>query len=503
MAVPPAPVRPRARGSDGAAAATVNDAGSGDVVPPISRDDLRYYGQRAAAQASTLAARAAEKQIRVGVTGLQRSGKTVFVTSVIDNLLKGGRLPMLTAIAEDRFLGAQLRPPPAADVPRFAYEGHLGTLTGTPAAWPARTRGVNQIRLVLKIRPKAMMRRLVSEARTVTLDLVDYPGEWLLDLPLLDLDYPEWSARTIRLAAQAPRDRLSQDWRAWLGQVTPDQPADDETARQGAALYTAYLQACRSDDTHLSVIQPGRFVEPGDFANAPLLAFCPLAGADARDRRGGLGRLMADRYDAYKASVVRPFFIRHFARLHRQIVLVDLLGALNAGAPALTDMRAALTDSLASFRHGRGTWIERLTGTRVDRVLFAATKADHVAATQHANVRLTLDTLLADARREIRFAGAAIDVTAVAAVKCTRTVVTDHDGRQLACVEGIPAGRTDKTVLFTGDIIDPSDPIPEGIERPYRFMNFQPPPGLGRDGRGLPNIRLDQALEFLIGDHLA
>ncbi len=30
--------------------------------------------------------------------------------------------------------------------------------------------------------------------RTLTLDLVDYPGEWLLDLPLLDMAMPTSAA---------------------------------------------------------------------------------------------------------------------------------------------------------------------------------------------------------------------------------------------------------------------------------------------------------------------
>jgi uncharacterized protein len=41
---------------------------------------------------------------------------------------------------------------------------------------------------------------------------------------------------------------------------------------------------------------------------------------------------MERRYEAYVSSIVKPFFYGHFARLDRQIVLVDALTALNAGA---------------------------------------------------------------------------------------------------------------------------------------------------------------------------
>jgi uncharacterized protein len=48
--------------------------------------------------------------------------------------------------------------------------------------------------------------------------------------------------------------------------------------------------------------------------------------------------MLERRYEAYKDIVVRPFFRDHFARLDRQIVLVDTLRALNAGPAAVADL---------------------------------------------------------------------------------------------------------------------------------------------------------------------
>ena len=63
--------------------------------------------------------------------------------------------------------------------------------------------------------------------------------------------------------------------------------------------------------------------------------------------------MMERRYEAYKSHVVRPFFRDHFARLDRQIVLVDTLTALNSGPAALRDLENALSDVLRAFRAGR------------------------------------------------------------------------------------------------------------------------------------------------------
>jgi len=463
-------------------------------------NDLYDAGSRLIGRAGDLVSgNILEQDVRLGVTGLRRAGKTVFVTALVDNLLKAGRLPFLDVVSSGRFQASRLRPQPDPDVPRFELEDHLAALTGPAPHWPDRTRGISQLRLSMRYRPNAVLKRTIQPVATLNLDIVDYPGEWLLDLPLLHQSFAEWSALTLGLAERPPRDELSQSWRGWLATIDPAAPAEEEEARRGAALYTDYLHACRRSENLLSLIQPGRFVEPGDLANAPLLTFCPLPG-DKRGR-GSLWALMENRYEAYKTNVVRRFFADHFARLDRQIVLIDVLGALNSGPAGMADMKRALELSLEPFRHGSTGWLDWLLGTKIDRVLFAATKADHVASHQHNSLRHLLDRLVSDARSGIRFEGARVETMAIAALKSTETVVSEHEGRQLRCVRGVPIGRDRPTVLFPGEIPEEAD-FPPGRERPYNFMAFQPPADLARETRGLPHIRLDQAAQFLLGDYL-
>src|SRR5438128_5683904 len=73
--------------------------------------------------------------IRLGVTGLSRSGKTVFITALVEALVTGGRLPVFRAQAEGRIAGAALSPQPDDTVPRFDYENHLKDLTGPDRRW--------------------------------------------------------------------------------------------------------------------------------------------------------------------------------------------------------------------------------------------------------------------------------------------------------------------------------------------------------------------------------
>lgn len=76
--------------------------------------------------------------LRVGVTGLSRSGKTVFLTALIRNLMHGGRLPVFEAMAQGRVARAFLEPQPDDAVPRFDYETHIKSLLDE-RRWPELT----------------------------------------------------------------------------------------------------------------------------------------------------------------------------------------------------------------------------------------------------------------------------------------------------------------------------------------------------------------------------
>ena len=94
-------------------------------ISDIADDVVRLFEEAQDGVASLF-----EPTIRLGVTGLARSGKTVFITSLVANLLKRGRMTMLGAAAEGRIEAAMLRPQPDRNVPRFDYEAHLGALSG-------------------------------------------------------------------------------------------------------------------------------------------------------------------------------------------------------------------------------------------------------------------------------------------------------------------------------------------------------------------------------------
>lgn len=469
--------------------------------------------------------------LRLGVTGLSRAGKTVFITALVQNLLQASAaaregervLPVFKAHAEGRLKRVRLEHQPDDAIPRFAVEDHIAALTGPDRHWPQSTRRISELRLTLEFERGPGWRAGPSE---LTLDIVDYPGEWLLDLPLLTKSYADWSRETLEAASAAARAPLAADWRGLTAETDASDPASEERAQKLAQSFTAYLHAARADAYALSTLPPGRFLMPGDLDGSPALTFAPLRLVEGQVAdTGSLHAMMERRYEAYKSLVVRPFFRDHFSRLDRQIVLVDALSALNSGPAAVRDLENALTDVLRAFRTGRSGLLSTMFRPKIDRILFAATKADHLHHTSHDRLEAILRMLTGRAIARAEAVGAQVDVIAMAAIRATHeaTIKQARFGAPpLNAIVGVPlAGEqvdgdvfdgVAEAAIFPGEL--PADPKAvfrgDGLGAPvadadYRFVRFRPPPPrLARDGALLapPSIRLDRAVEFLIGDRL-
>ena len=458
--------------------------------------------------------------VRLGVTGLSRAGKTVFITALIHGLTRGGRFPMFEALASGRIARAHLAPQPDDAVPRFDYETHLHTLI-EERRWPNSTVDISELRLVVDYQ------RRNGADRTLTIDIVDYPGEWLLDLPLLNKSYGQWARESLILSREKPRAHLAEQWLAHLATLSPEESEDEQATRTAARLFTEYLRACRDERFAMSLLPPGRFLMPGNLASSPALTFAPLdVPEDGTAPEGSLWAMMVRRYEAYKDVVVRPFFRDHFARLDRQIVLVDALAAFNSGPEALHDLEAALAGILDCFRIGRSTIISTLFRPRIDRILFAATKADHLHHLSHDRLEAVLRRAVTRAVARAEATGADIEVAAISAVRATREAMVARGRDKLPSILGTPIpgetadgetfdGNTE-VATFPGDL--PADPEAlfkgedafKGLsgatadKSDFRFLRFRPPL-LEPDSSGepaLPHIRLDKALQFLIGDRL-
>jgi predicted YcjX-like family ATPase len=146
--------------------------------------------------------------------------------------------------------------------------------------------------------------------------------------------------------------------------------------------------------------------------------------------------MLRERYNYYCEQVVKAFYKNYFLRFDRQIVLVDCLQPLNSGPQAFNDMRLALTQLMQSFHYGQRTLFRRLFSPVIDKLLFAATKADHVTLDQHANMVSLLQQLIQDAWQNAAFEGISMDCVGLASVQATQSGVIDVNGEKIPALRG-------------------------------------------------------------------
>ncbi|MBV8913352.1 MAG: YcjX family protein [Acetobacteraceae bacterium] len=429
------------------------------------------------------------------MTGLARAGKTAFLTSVAANLLALGAgrpvLPKIMARLRGRLPSVSVAPAGAASLPRFDIGQHLAALAENPPAWPARTDAASLLALDLAIPREGLASALPPQR--VRLEFLDYPGEWLLDLPLLRAEYWTWSETVLRRLDSRPE---AAEFLGFAAALPDGAPGDEALAATGHRLYRALLRRLR-DEAGLALLQPGRFLMPAPGPEPAWMAFFPYRG------NGGLNQLLASRYQAYADAVSRELSDPLFGRLDRLVVLVDLLSALHAGEAAFRDASAALAEASAALRW-RWDWLEAVLAlTRlqlpppvVGRVAFAATKADHVAERQRGNLAALLRTVAAPAV-EVPAA-----YFALGAVRCTEDIVMTVGDHALSAVRGRRVGDDRPARSYPGEVPDRA-PGPEFWAHKFlQLPQFEPLrlPDAGRGG--VPNIGLDELLLFLLDDIL-
>ncbi len=440
----------------------------------------------------------------IAVTGLRRSGKSVFIASLIHNLTGAAHdpsiLPALRAGLQGRLIAAAERPPVGGGVAVFPTQDYLRAMAGERPAWPAPTAAVSRTEIVIRYKREGLL-SYVSPDATIEIGIVDYPGEWLLDLPLLTQSYAEWSAATLNLLRGAPRREAAREFLAFIGALDPFAPADEARLTQALGLYRAFLTTCR-ETLGLSFLQPGRHVLPDDEGDRPALWFVPLDLAGMLPPRGSLAARCAERFDRYRDEIARPFFEATFDATNRQVLLFDLIATLNAGHAAFEDAAMALDAVSRVLLRRREGPLGLLFPKRFDRVLFAATKADFVPDSQRERLKQLLHSLVIPEETAARMAGAEARAMAVSAARCTRDERVSLDIGEVEVVVGVPVEGDKRVKVYSG--ILPKEPPPASFweGRTVRYPVFRPPSFNARPGHGVPHINMDAALEFLIGDLL-
>ena len=492
-----------------------------------------------------------ETVIRLAVTGLSRAGKTVFITSLIQNLLALGQgrntLPLISRRLNggggSRLQSVRVVPTGVQTMPHFDFAEKLADLSADQPAWPPRTDDLAEISLELEITRGSVFGRRLGNRR-LRLDILDYPGEWLLDLPLLEQSFEAWSQQTIARLREPPRRELAQAFLDFHDNILhPDDSADDATIRRGHRLYRDAIQACRAK-LGLRYLQPGRFLCPGPRGDAPFMWFFPQSPTRSVPRTGSAAALLRDRFDAYKREVRETFFDTYFRSFSRQIVLVDVLGGLHAGQASFEDTGHAIADIARGLRDGWGFWSRQrrqtlsagvehgaqLAGSQlarrgspmvgipinlaasvlsgfvapraIEKIAFVATKADHVPSMSRDNLRNLLQALAKPATATAGDAKTAVSYHVAASILSTVDGTAPLGNRNVEVVLGVVMGEDTRRPFYAGSVPSNIPPASFWSDRYFEMPVFRPPRIDPSGTLGVPHLGLDEVLDSVIGDLL-
>ncbi|OPX55537.1 hypothetical protein SAMN02745127_01509 [Oceanospirillum multiglobuliferum] len=444
------------------------------------------------------------KRHRLGVTGFSRAGKTVFITQLTQSVLRVDE-PLLEGVSRHPLVGldlfdagllkpARLREDRLARRSQFDFFRHRDSLMGQ-GRWPEPTQDLAWLDLEIKRAEQAhSLQRLVTPDR-LHLEIMDYPGEWLADLALFEQSFSQWSQAAWELALQPHRKTLSEPFRQLLTEVAahgPD-PVPEAVQRKLTDAWQDYLKAARAQGFVLN--QPSRVLVPGQMQNFAMLGFFPVPDSLTLP---DLQRRLSQLFDAYKIEVESRLG-RHFQQLDSQIILVDLLAALEQGEAALKELQQAMQAALRFFRYGNQRGVLRWLTRKIDRVVFAATKADQLVLSERLRLEKLLGALLneIDPSNDVR-ARANVRYRAIAALETTQSLVDDQGHEYLLGEE--EDGR--QQPYYSGQVPDRLPIDWQSLPEQLQLKRWRPLSRVANVNQLLPAYQLGSVLNDLLKDDL-
>ncbi|WP_394204015.1 YcjX family protein [Shewanella waksmanii] len=462
----------------------------------------------------SLAHRTSDRHIRLAVTGLSGAGKTAFITGLVNQLLNSGNqdeannLPLWHVAREGRLLGVQRSLQPDLTIASFDYQHAMDTLCQQSPRWPASTRNISELRLAIKYQPQRGLLAKLTDSATLYLDIVDYPGEWLLDLPLLKLDFVQWSLQQSEQLTTFAVSKHYPTFKQMLSDLALSEPADEQVLQQLADAYQRVLQDLVQQHGFYYA-QPGRMLLPGEYEGTPVLAFFPLLGCSPltlseleASSKDSVYHVLKQRYQAYTLQVVKPFYRDYFAKFDRQVLLVDCFTPLNNGKAQFNDMTRALEQIMESFKFGQSNLLKRLFSPRIDKLLFAASKVDHVTRDQQSHVLALLTQLVKQSQHKAKFEGCEVETMAISAIKATQPGMVKDGNQQVEVVSGTELTSAEAITLYPGDVPKQLPDEQFWQQQGFNFRQFAPQAGITKH-TVMQHVRLDHLLQYLLGDKLA
>lgn len=448
--------------------------------------------------------------IHLGVTGLRRTGKTVFLTSLIYQLTELGSKNLGRFSANGVTLrAATLKNSKNSQnnaIKLFPFRDNLECLRKDPPQFPLSTTSESECVLSFYYdvpRSKSRMDQVKSviglrkSQGRITLHLHDYPGEYLLDVGLINQTYNQWSQATL---ARMRKQCLEEAGRYGKAVENMEGRAPDEIFARLRESYGDYVSAAQK--AGMEFVQPGRSLIKWDekhgensksrtMPSPEELPFVPLPQSliESSTEQTGLVGQMISQYNRYVDEKVKPF-IKRIQRCRSQLVLVDVLRILRNGVDAHNDTRDCITEILRAYHEA---W-QPFRGVR--KVQFAATKADHATKNYRANMTRLLDDLVDKAKGPIKIRTPIVSSEWFTSLRSTQDALIEQHGKPMDVLKGVRIGSSEEQAFNPGLVPSewPDDEDWTYGNAKYDFPEWQPKRMPKRDGSILPHMNFDKVL---------
>lgn len=349
---------------------------------------------------------------RIAITGLANTGKTVFLTTLLNHL--NHHEPSEFRIFDETkevTVKQFTEEEPTDAIEKFDYSIFAQAMrTGH---WPRKTVDVSAYRC-----------RFNTDNHWVShqIEFLDWPGERVADVVMYKRDYAEWSDYVLKRWEVAEDD--------YRQHVKPYLAATEQIGLTENALLNEYrLALARLILDYNPLISPSCFLvgrdgnrlrgsSPEQLAAAGLVGlsgetqFAPLP-KEIRQRQPDRAATFAERYEGYRKQVVCNLFDA-VQRCNRLIVLVDIPSILASGHGRLNDNYDMIDELIKGLEATsskatgfiKGIWHSLAPASwmwmGVEKIAFVATKADLVAGDDNRNnLRILMEQMLRDIQNRI------------------------------------------------------------------------------------------------------
>lgn len=378
---------------------------------------------------------------RIGITGSSRSGKTVFLMSLIQHLQGGGL--ELTIKKTQVKISKFKRLPCAGKKNEFKYEELIGHLAQNNE-WPEKTTD--------NFFYRCQFDRSDERLAGTELEFFDFPGERVADVTMIGKSYEEWSEKMLEAIRNDPKKK--RDAAPFLDSVRSETPSETDILRSYKEALSRFVLDCHSlisPSTFLvdtfgkeaSGATPDEIVSGTNydppcprFSGLENGEFAPLPSQTKASEE--VHKKFATNYKRYQREVVNPL-TNNLLGCHTLIFLIDIADVLGSGVQKCNDTSLLIKELLAYIDQGMDffstfgrtltngvKWLSRLKPGWIQNIAFVASKADKVAPSDRDKLVSLLRDLAEPLIRDSELFGKAAFVNCISVNSTESPDANDH-----------------------------------------------------------------------------